>query len=236
MSPSDRDRRDLEDLAGALFSSHHGEHVPARVVEVVAAFDSGFDEPPRTDEPERPVVAAVDVTLAVGCGEPAGSFALALASLPTAHPRTLLLDPAAIAQGAAGVDAIEREGGRVIVHARPEDGPLLRAFALAATRHIVFVAAGRAGRAEAGRYFEALDYACDGAEVGFVCAGDLGEDGHAVHALAARFVTARPSRVVTALGTWGPGRALPAAVAGFLARPGRTTAPWTWALRAARGN
>jgi hypothetical protein len=223
VSGDERDRRDLADVAGALFSNRR-RAVPQPPVSRPA---EGLRTTPE-----------IDLTVVVSCGGSPGiaaALGLSIAALPTPHARSILLPANGFRETLPRVDErmladLERTGGRLIVELPPRDGPAFRAVALAAARHIVWIDRGPDGAQNAASFFAALDYACEMANVGWLSPADEGDGPESI----ARWVSGSNSRRATALGRWNPGLPFPAAVSGFLAQRGPGSAAWAWARTLAR--
>ncbi len=243
MTSSERDRKDLESVVGALLSRPG----PRTATTTPEAAPAPLCDP--TDIPDSPGARAqsgparLEVVTAVACGEPAAAplFLLAVAALPTPAPRTAALSPAgdeaewlgALRDESGRFGEMEQSGGRVVVLLPPRDGPEVRALAFAAGSHLLWLGPGEKTLGQARAFLEALHFSCDWGRVGWLAAPEiasgLAED------IFREWAGPVGARSAAALGIWTPGRPLPSSVCGFLGAPARTALrPLSWAFEVLR--
>ncbi len=242
MTSSERDRKDLESVVGALLS-RPGQRAAANREAAPAPLCDPADSPdsPWATADSSPV--RLEVVTAVACGEPAAAplFLLAVAALPTPAPRTAALSPAggeaewlgALRDESGRFAEMEQSGGRVVVLLPPRDGPEVRALAFAAGSHLLWLGPGHDSLGQARAFLEALHLSCDGGHVGWLAAPDiaLGPAADIFREWAATV----GARSAAALGIWSPGRPLPSSVCGFLGASARAPLrPLSWAFEVLR--
>jgi hypothetical protein len=180
------------------------------------------------------------VITAVACSAPLNAplFLVAVAALPSPAPRTVALSPAggeadwlrSLHEEHGGFPALERDGGRIVVLLPPRDGPEVRALALAAGSHLLWIDETADACDQAREFLQALHYSCDAGRIGWL--RHARRTGGPVESLLRDWAAATPARSVTALGAWRPGEPLPAVVCGFLANvappPGAGPLSWAW--------
>jgi len=213
---SERDRRDLEELAGIFLSPSGGAPSPP-----APAASTGEASPPR---PAGSLVLLVSLTAPVprGAGSPLLRAALATArpvSLPAGRPGEIhpLLRAEPATAPAPG------HGPRVLP-VSPRDGPVLR-WGLVATSRVLAWLPPRPGLLrDLEALLLALREACPDPDLGWLREPSV--PFAPAEAILADWRRRVPAARVTFLGTWSPGEPLPAAAHDFLAEaPAARLAP-----------
>jgi len=207
---SERDRRDLEELAGLFLSP-----VPA------SAPREGPPAPVPATPPALCLLASLDET-----GSPRPALVHAAESVARAVP--LPADEPGMVHPLLRVPSHHREApsdGPGVLPVPSTDGPVLR-WGLAATSRVLAwfpVRPGLLHRTE--DFLLVLREACPGPELGWLRAPDL--PFAPIEAVLASWQVRVPGARVLSLGTWQPGEELPAAARDFLltAPPARLLPP-----------